>query len=154
MEIPKYGLEMDESKRPFLVKEGEIKIENIQVSNPEYAVQIAEMAFHLSKQAEEHLVLLGILTNRVIAIFDVSHGNCNSTIVSQKSIMTRLLLSGCNSFIVIHNHPSSCTKASKEDNMVCQKLKNMSELMDVKILDFIIVGELGDFFSFREEQCL
>jgi DNA repair protein RadC len=50
--------------------------------------------------------------------------------------------------IIGHNHPSGNPKPSREDVLLLQKLKEAGEILGIRILDQIIIGENGHFFSF------
>ena len=62
------------------------------------------------------------------------------------------LLSACN-FICIHNHPSGDSKPSKEDIMITKKIKEISVIHGIKLMDHIIIGS-DNYFSFYDNNML
>ncbi|MFC1601154.1 JAB domain-containing protein [Candidatus Sumerlaeota bacterium] len=52
--------------------------------------------------------------------------------------------------IVVHNHPSGDPTPSAEDRRSTEHLKQTSELLGLKFLDHVIVGD-DSFFSFAQE---
>ena len=56
------------------------------------------------------------------------------------------------SIILIHNHPSGDTNPSDDDIQITKRLVKAGDVLDVKVLDHVIVGD--GFFSFREEKKL
>ena len=77
-------------------------------------------------------------------------GGLNSAIIDLKILFKRVLVAGCASFILIHNHPSGEIKPSLEDKKVTEKIKQAAQLLEINFLDHIIIGE-DSFFSFMED---
>lgn len=114
MKIRKYNLELDKNKHPFLVKECETNY-NVDILNtPLLIADMANSLYRLDKQAEEYCYLIALNTKcRVLGTFELAHGNDKSSITDCKGIFTRILLTGANSFALIHNHPSGDATPSK-----------------------------------------
>jgi DNA repair protein RadC len=55
--------------------------------------------------------------------------------------------------ILVHNHPSGDPSPSREDREITRRLKDAGELMGVKVLDHIIIGD-GSFISFTAQGML
>jgi DNA repair protein RadC len=53
--------------------------------------------------------------------------------------------------LVSHNHPSGGSDPSNEDNELTKVLKNASEILGLKLLDHIILGDSGVFYSYANE---
>lgn len=51
--------------------------------------------------------------------------------------------------ILLHNHPTGDPTPSPEDLEVTRRLCEAGELMGIKVLDHIIIGD-GTFYSFSE----
>ena len=101
------------------------------------------------KDIEERMYLISLATSgKVKGLFEVSHGTVSSTPLNERGIAQRLLLSDGAEFIVVHNHPSGSTVPSHDDVMCSNTLKRLSEVIGVKYLDTIIVG--NGYFSFYE----
>ena len=62
------------------------------------------------------------------------------------------ILSNAHSIMCFHNHPSGDVKPSKEDRKVTQRIKEAGELLGIKLMDHIIIGDNGDYYSFRENE--
>jgi DNA repair protein RadC len=52
----------------------------------------------------------------------------------------------------VHNHPSLNAEPSSEDIEVTDRMKEAGELLDIRLLDHVIIGE--GFYSFRERGVL
>jgi DNA repair protein RadC len=57
------------------------------------------------------------------------------------------------SVIFVHNHPSGDPTPSREDMDITKRLKEIGELLGVKVLDHIIIGD-GRYMSFADEGVL
>mgnify|MGYP000868611852 FL=1 len=54
-----------------------------------------------------------------------------------------------NSIILIHNHPSGDTTPSNEDINITNRLVDAGNLIGIKVLDHIIIGD-NKYLSFKE----
>jgi DNA repair protein RadC len=63
------------------------------------------------------------------------------------------LLCGATAMICAHNHPSGNLKPSEQDIRLTRKLKEAGDLMDVKLLDHILLGDqlCTEFYSFADQ---
>jgi DNA repair protein RadC len=59
------------------------------------------------------------------------------------------LLVGAVALVIGHNHPSGGTEPSKEDRTVARCIREVSELIGIKLLDHVIVTDDG-YLSFSE----
>jgi len=55
--------------------------------------------------------------------------------------------------IVAHNHPTGNLLPSRADELITQKLHKAAQMMDIKLLDHLIIGE-KTYFSFADEKRL
>ena len=91
--------------------------------------------------------------NRILCMDIVSIGGLNQSIVDMRSVFQTACLSAAAAIICIHNHPSGDTTPSSEDISITRRLKEASEIMGIKLLDHIIVGD-GEYLSFVERGLL
>jgi DNA repair protein RadC len=61
---------------------------------------------------------------------------------------------GVASIIAGHNHPSGDTAPSREDIAVTDKLKSAGEILGIKLLDHVIIGNEGTHTSMLEKGYL
>ena len=62
-------------------------------------------------------------------------------------------LLSANGIVCVHNHPSGDSTPSKEDKLLTKKLKEISIIHGINLIDHIIVGN-GNYFSFYENNML
>lgn len=91
--------------------------------------------------------------NRIICVDLVSIGSLNQSIVHPREVYKTALLSNAAALILIHQHPTGDPSASSEDVAITRRLKEAGDIMGIKILDHIIVGD-GEYLSFSERGLL
>lgn len=102
---------------------------------------------------KEVLVTINLATDgTVINSSLISIGTVNQSIVSVAEIIRVAILSGCATIILLHNHPSGCCNPSDDDREITKKVAIACQLMGLELLDHIIVGANGRFFSFKKEE--
>jgi DNA repair protein RadC len=100
-------------------------------------------------QQEELRVILLDTRNRVQFIETVYRGSVNSSQVRIAEIFKAAIRRNATSLIVIHNHPSGDPTPSPDDIAITHAILQAGELLDVKLLDYIIIGS-GRFVSMKE----
>lgn len=80
-------------------------------------------------------------------------GTINSSIVHPREIFKEAYLVSANGIICVHNHPSGDVTPSKEDINLTKRIKEISIIHGIKLIDHIIVGREG-YFSFYENNML
>jgi len=91
--------------------------------------------------------------NQVTCLSQVSLGTLNSAPASPKEIVKTALMANAMSIILLHNHPSGDPEPSSDDHKVTTHIKAAAQLMDIKVLDHLIVGD-GRYYSFAEQGVL
>lgn len=86
------------------------------------------------------------------SVFEISHGNVNSSVVSPREVFQKALLANAVSIILMHNHPSGDTKPSREDIEVTKRLVEAGKIVGVQVLDHLIIGD--DYCSLKEKGYL
>jgi len=79
--------------------------------------------------------------HRVINFEEITHGSLDTAHVHPREVVKRALGQNAAAVILAHNHPSGLTEPSRADKTLTQHIKKALELVDIKLLDHIIVGE-------------
>jgi len=125
---------------------------------PEYLVetrftspqQVFEIFEELRYETKEHFICLHLNgKNRIICIDRVSVGNLNQSLVHPREVLKTAVMSSAAAIILVHNHPSGDPAPSREDIEVTHRLKEASDILGIKLLDHIIIG--NSYTSFTEE---
>ena len=96
----------------------------------------------LKHETKEHFLALHLDSkNRILCLDKVSSGSLNASIVHPREVFKTALLSSAAAIIFVHNHPSGNPEPSREDLELTTRLKNAGELLGLRVLDHIIIGE-------------
>lgn len=104
--------------------------------------QIFEMFKDLHMETKEHFITLHLDgKNRIVCLDRVSIGSLNQSIVHPREVFKSACMSGAAAILLIHNHPTGDPTPSKEDIAITNRLKEGGDLLGIRILDHIIIGE-------------
>jgi DNA repair protein RadC len=105
-----------------------------------------------AKKEEFRCVLLDT-KNRIIREEPVSTGSLTASLVHPRETFKAAVRESAAAVIFVHNHPSGDTKPSQEDILLTKRLVQAGDLLGIRVLDHVIVGD-GDHFSFRDSGLL
>jgi DNA repair protein RadC len=131
-------------------EEGVIKRDKIRSSNDAYNALYPLLA---DKKIEEFWVVLLNQNNKIISREFISKGGVSGTVADVRVILKLAIDQLASGVILAHNHPSGAVNPSNADKLLTTKIKNGAELLDIKVLDHIIIGE-DDYFSFADANIL
>ena len=103
------------------------------------------------RKKEEFFILFLNRANKVLGWSRLSIGGMIGTVVDPKIVLCMALLTGANSIVVSHNHPSGNLKPSEADIKLNKQLKEAGKLLEIQLLDHLIIVPDGSFFSFADE---
>jgi len=102
---------------------------------------------------EKFKAILLDVKNKIIRDIDISVGSLTESIVHPREVLKEIIKESAASVIFLHNHPSGESNPSKNDLDITERLADACELVGVKVLDHIILGE-DNYFSFAQEGLL
>jgi len=82
-----------------------------------------------------------------------SMGAIDRAIVSPREVLKSSILSNATSVMLFHNHPSGNCQPSDQDVYITDRMQEVYELMGIKMLDHIIIGD-RDYYSFTENKSM
>ncbi len=137
----------------------EVKLKLLRSGRPPFTARcagdVARALRHLTSEVRESLVVLCLnAVNEVICLDRVSTGGVGSTTVDPAEIIRTALLVAARALIVCHNHPSGSIEPSADDREVTQRVGDAAALFHLALLDHVIVGTEGRYYSFAEAGCL
>jgi DNA repair protein RadC len=142
--MTKYKTKLTENKRVVLEKEVSMNYPELShiIRSPEDVVTLGRTFMRIHEEPEEYMYLICMNTkNRVIGVFEISHGNVNSSIVGTREVFQKALLANAVSIILMHNHPSGDPTPSREDIEVTRRMVEAGKILGVQVLDHIIIGD-------------
>jgi len=135
--IPVYRIE--------LVRERTIKVEPRQaVHNSDDVVAI--LRDELLKADRERLICLMLNTKNVVIGMDVvSVGTLTQSCAHPRELYKAAILTNAAAIILVHNHPSGDPAPSLDDAQLTERISKAGEILGIKLLDHVIIGELGSY---------
>lgn len=126
--------------------------QTIKIGQPTDAVKLFT---DLQDDTQEKTIALHLDTRNSLSCFQiVSIGTSTQTYFDPKDILKTTLLTNSCALILLHNHPSGDTKPSEQDIEVKLNLQQACKIFNIQLLDFIILGDSGLYFSFSEKGIL
>lgn len=87
--------------------------------------------------------------HRVIAFEELFRGTIDGASVHPREVVRQCLRHNAAAVIFAHNHPSGISEPSRADESLTRRLKEALDLVDIRLLDHIVVGD-GEFTSLAE----
>jgi len=87
--------------------------------------------------------------HRIISFEELFRGTIDGASVHPREVVRRALERNAAAVILAHNHPSGVAEPSSADTRLTERLKQALALIDVRVLDHLIVGDL-DITSLAE----
>ena len=123
------------------------------MTDPALAAQFLQHS--LSFQNREHFgVLLLDQQHRLIRFEILFSGTLNQASVHVREVIATVLKQDAAAVILAHNHPSGHPAPSDSDHHLTQKIKHALDLIEVRCLDHIIIGDHGRWHSMAQNQQL
>ena len=149
---PAYNAEKTESENKIIsealqILESRIKIKGDFMENPQHVEKYLRIQFS-EMEYEAFSVLFLDNQHRLIAFEEMFKGTINGSSVHPREVVKTALKHNASAIILSHNHPSGVAIPSSADKQITKILVNALELIDVRILDHVIIGD--DSFKFSE----
>jgi DNA repair protein RadC len=119
------------------------------IHSPADAAALVKFEMSALEQEELRIILLDI-RNRVEHILTIYRGSLNSSQVRVGELFKTAIRRNAAALIVVHNHPSGDPTPSPDDVAVTRELIKAGELLGIKVLDHIIIGQ-GSHVSMKEQ---
>jgi DNA repair protein RadC len=79
--------------------------------------------------------------HRVLRFDELFRGTIDGTSVYPREVVKEALAVNAAAVILAHNHPSGVAEPSQADERITKRLKSALELVDIRLLDHLIVGD-------------
>lgn len=133
-----------------MVKESSFLYEPCRVTSPSQGVQLVKPYLE-DLDREQFLVVCLDTKVQPTNMMCVSKGSLNASIVHPREVFKTAILSNAASILISHNHPSGHPEPSNEDAEITKRLQEAGQILGIKVLDHIIVGE-DSYYSFKENS--
>lgn len=120
------------------------------MNNPDAAIRV--MNEFLSQVDRELFCIVNLQADLTpINMNIVSVGSLNEALINPREIFKSAILSNAHSMMLIHNHPSGNLTPSTSDIQTTARMQELGELMGISLVDHIITGRNGNYYSFRDK---
>jgi DNA repair protein RadC len=89
--------------------------------------------------------------NRLRAEVCVSEGTLTTALVHPREVFAPAIRDRAAALILVHNHPSGDPTPSTEDVALTERLRQVGEVVGIRVLDHVVVGQ-GRYVSFADER--
>ena len=91
--------------------------------------------------------------NMIIDIVDIEEGTVNEANPIIREILHKAIENFASAIICVHNHPSGDPSPSEEDKNFTRQLVQVSNILNIKAIDHIIIGD-DVYFSFSDKRLM
>jgi DNA repair protein RadC len=144
MRITKYKTRLTNDGKAVLEKDLCVNYPEMDrfMNSPNKLVQLAKDYLRMHEETEEYMYMVCLNTKLVMTgIFEISHGNVNSSVVGVREVFQKALLANAVNIVLMHNHPSGNCTPSREDINITKRLVEAGHIVGVEVLDHIIIGQ-------------
>ncbi len=140
--------------RVALVRDGSLSHhERPLLTAPTVAARI--LSTYFSAVDREHFVVLMLnAKNRLLGLNTVSVGSLTSAVVGPAEVFKPAILANAAAILLSHNHLSTDPTPSAEDRAITNRLVQVGDLLNIRVLDHIIIGDETRWYSFQEQGAL
>lgn len=104
------------------------------------------------KEQESFIILILDVTGKVTAWREVARGPADHVEVPTRELFRAALMMDASGIILSHNHPSGDPRPSEADKFMTMRLRMAGEMVNVPIVDHIIIGGNGRYYSFAKDD--
>ena len=112
--------------------------------------------FRLKLQKEKREIFCVALLNnknRLIREVKISEGSLTASLVHPREVYQPAVRESAAAVLFVHNHPSGDPAPSQEDIEITRRLKEVGDMMGIRVLDHVVIGH-DDYFSFSDRGLL
>ena len=89
-----------------------------------------------------------LIKGEILSVDTVSIGALSSTVVHPREVFSSAVRKSAAGVIFVHNHPSGDPLPSEEDIVTTKRLVKSGEILGIRVLNHIIIGD-GEFSSLK-----
>lgn len=124
-----------------------------EITSPDAAAKLCQRL--IGDRDREHMMVTALDTkNQPTRVEITSIGTLNEAVAHPREMFKMAVFSNAAAILLAHNHPSGQVQPSLEDREVTKRMVAAGRLLGIELLDHIIVGPTGSYFSFRQSGLL
>lgn len=135
--------------RVRLVRHARHRVTTKEMKDPRAAVRVFRS--YLKGADREHVVVILLdAGNNIIGINTVSIGTLTASLIHPRELWKPAILANAAGIILAHNHISGDPTPSPEDKVTVKRTIKAGELLGIPVLDWLILGDSGRYYSAKE----
>ena len=153
-DAPEYIVSTEDAaiKHALTILEGRLRKPGVQFTSPSSAREY--LTLKLAELEHELFACLWLdAQNRLIEYSELFRGTLTQTSIYPREVVKEAMRLNAAAVIFSHNHPSGLAEPSRADEALTKTLKQVLELIEVKVLDHIVIGGTSTV-SFAERGLL
>lgn len=108
-----------------------------------------------AKDVQENLIVIILnAMKKVTKVVPITRGLLDGAQVHPREIFAPAIEARAHCIVVAHNHPSGDVAPSREDRDATRKLVEAGKILGIPVVDHVIVGSLGGYYSFHENNSI
>ena len=123
------------------------------VDKPQLAVDYVK-PFLQGKLVEELYIVCLSNSSQVEGVEKISEGTSNEALAPIRKIIDKMNKAKVSNIIIAHNHPKGSPKPSADDDKFTKALVTSLTINGCHLIDHIIVGDKGEYFSYRRSGAI
>lgn len=114
--------------------------------------EVFDYLYHSMRDLEKEIFKVMFLNtqNQIIQVEDLFEGTLTASTVYHREIIESAIRHKAAGLIFVHNHPAGNPEPSDNDKQITQDLVFAGNIVQIKVLDHIIIGD-NRYFSFADE---
>jgi DNA repair protein RadC len=137
----------------FVLREVEVDYGKTRISGWHEAQKL--FRHFIGNKPQEHFgVIFTDTKNGVLHYAEITKGIANAALVHPREVFRPAIALNAVGIFIGHNHPSGDPLPSNEDNAVTQRLKTAGEYIGIQVMDHIIIGSEGNYYSYKQDYKL
>jgi DNA repair protein RadC len=114
--------------------------------------EVFDYLYHSMRDLKKEVFKVIFLDGKtqIMEIEDLFEGTLNSSSIYLREVMKSAIKKNAANLIFVHNHPSGSPEPSGSDEDVTKDLVFAGNLMQIRVLDHIIIGD-NKYYSFADE---
>lgn len=130
------------------------KPNNPPATRPSDVAKIAVESWDGIRSHESFKIMLLDSDRNVLGIRTVAVGGTASATIDVRLCLRAAVLENVTTVIALHNHPACRMWPSKDDEYMTGELKRAFANVGVTMIDHVIVGGNGEFYSFADNDMM
>lgn len=126
----------------------------LKVTSSSVCHHLLNLLLDLHHEPVEKFGIISLNTKyKITGLHVLAVGSLESVTVEPREVFKAAMINNAFAILAFHNHPSGDPEASAADIAITKRLKEVGEILNIKLIDHLIIGE-GKWFSMKEAKLI